>query len=73
MFKIEIAADDGRQLKISKENFLYFMNAEGTDSYWEWEHIRGRAADLEPLFEQARELLASAEKRLPDLPMPGGR
>ncbi len=41
MFKIEITDEDGRQLQVSKRNFLYFKKADGTERYWEWEHIRG--------------------------------
>ena len=73
MFKIEIKADDGRVLKMSKNNFIYYRDTEGNDTFWEWEHIVGKAAKFEPLFSQARKLIDQAEKQLPDLPMPGLR
>lgn len=73
MFKIEINADDGRELKMSKDNFIYYRDAEGNDSFWEWEHIAGKAEEFDPLFTQARALIDQAESCLPDIPMPGLR
>lgn len=73
MFKIEIKADDGRELKMSKGSFIYFKAADGKDTYWEWEHIRGREEEFGPVFEKARALVDKAQKLLPDLPMTGLR
>lgn len=73
MFKIEIQADDGRELKMSKDNFIYFRGADGKDTYWEWEHIAGKAAAFDPIFKQAKALIDKAEEHLPDLPMTGLR
>ena len=73
MFKIEIRAEDGRELKMTKDNFIYYKFADGTDTFWEWEHIAGKADVFDPLFTQARRLVEEAEKRLPDLPMSGLR
>jgi hypothetical protein len=73
MFKIEIQADDGRELKMSKGSFIYFKDAGGNDSYWEWEHIAGIAAEFDPLFARAVDLVDEAQKTLPDLPMSGVR
>ena len=73
MFNIEIKADDGRELKIAKDNFIYFKYADGTDTFWEWEHIRGRAEDFLFLFNQAKRMIEETEKRLPDQPMSGLR
>jgi hypothetical protein len=73
MFKIEIQADDGRELKVSRDNFIYYRDAEGRDSYWEWEHIRGKAKQFDPIFEEAKMLIEKVESRLPDLPMTGLR
>lgn len=73
MFKIEIQTDDGRELKMNKDNFIYYKDSDGNDSYWEWEHIAGNAAVFDPLFAKAEELMGEAEKKLPDLPMSGVR
>ncbi len=73
MFKIEIKTDDGRELKISKENFIYFKFADGTDTFWEWEHVAGRTEDFDPLFSQAQRLIDEAQARLPDIPMSAWR
>lgn len=73
MFKIEIQADDGRELKMTRDNFIYFKFADGTDTFWEWEHVAGRADDFDALFAKARQLVDAAEKRLPDMPMSGLR
>lgn len=73
MFKIEIQTDDGRTLKLSKDLFIYYQDADGKDTYWEWEHIRGRAAQFDPIFAQARALVDKTEERLPDLPTSGLR
>lgn len=69
MFKIEIHAEDGRELRMSKGHFIYFKDAEGTESYWEWEHIAGIAAEFDPIFGKASKLIDEAAEHLPDLPM----
>jgi hypothetical protein len=33
MFKIEIRAEDGRELKMTKDNFIYYKFADGTDTF----------------------------------------
>jgi hypothetical protein len=73
MFKIEIQADDGRELKLSENNFIYYKGVDGKDVYWEWEHIAGKEKEFLPLFHQAKALIDDAEKRLPDIPMSGLR
>jgi hypothetical protein len=73
MFRVEIQTDDGRELKISKNSFVYYRGADGKNTYWEWEHIAGKAQEFDPLFDQARSLIDKAEEHLPDLPMTGLR
>ena len=73
MFKIDIQTDDGRMLEMSKDLFIYYQDAGGKDTYWEWEQFRGRAAQFDPIFAQARALVDKTEERLPDLPIPGMR
>ncbi|MGA6925522.1 MAG: hypothetical protein WBY88_07565 [Desulfosarcina sp.] len=73
MFKIEIQSDDGRELKISRDNFVYFKAADGRDTFWEWEHIRAKSEAFDPLFDQASKLIDEAEAHLPDWPMSGLR
>jgi len=73
MFKIEIKANDGLELKMSKNHFICYRNAGGRDSFWEWEHIAGKAEEFDPLFTPPRTLSDQAEKYLPDIPMPGLR
>jgi hypothetical protein len=73
MFKIEIYADDGRELKMSRGSFIYYKDADGKDTYWEWEHIAGIAEKFDAIFEEASVLVNKTAERLPNLPMPGGR
>lgn len=73
MIKIEIQRADGRELKVSRENFIYFKGADGRDTFWEWEHIGGKGEVFDPLFEKAARLLDEAEANLPDWPMSGRR
>ena len=35
MFKIKIKADDGRELKASRDNIIYYKGADGEDCFWE--------------------------------------
>jgi hypothetical protein len=69
MIKFEIQTDDGRELKVSKNNFIYYRDTEGTDTYWEWEHIQGKEKQFEPIFNEVRKLLKKAETHLLRLPM----
>ena len=55
MSKIEIKADDGRVLKISDNNFIYYRDTDGNDIFWEWEHVSGKAEEFKRLFAQADE------------------
>jgi hypothetical protein len=73
MFKIEIQAEDRRELKMSRDNFIYYKDADGKDSYWEWKHIAGKAAAFDPIFNRAADLVDTVAERLPDLPMTGLR
>lgn len=73
MFKIEIKDENGRELKMAKDNYIYYRGADGKDSFWEWEHIVLKEAAFDPLFAQARKLIDEAEKQLPDWPMSGLR
>ena len=41
MFKIKIKADDGRELKASRDNIIYYKGADGEDCFWELERIAG--------------------------------
>lgn len=69
MFKIEIESDDGRKLDISKDNYIYFKDSAGEETYWEWEHLHGKAQDFNPIFAEARSFLDRFADLLPDLPM----
>jgi hypothetical protein len=73
MFKIEIQADDGCELKMSKHSFFLYKCADGKDSYWEWEYIAGKAQAFDFLSTQAKFLIDKAEAHVPDLPMTGLR
>ena len=73
MFKIEIHAPDGRELKMSQGDFIYYKDAQGTDTYWEWEKIVPIEDKFEDLFNDADKLVDQAAERLPNIPMPGTR
>lgn len=69
MIKIEIHAEDGSEVKVSKGNFVYYKEPSGKDHYWEWSHFSGRDTDFEQIFEAARGLAASVRDILPEIPM----
>ena len=73
MFKIEIHTEDGRELKMSKGDFIYFKDVDGIDTFWEWEKITPLKEKFERLFEDADRLVDNAAERLPNIPMPGTR
>lgn len=73
MFKIEIHATDGRELKISQGDFIYYKDADGIDTFWEWEKITPIEGKFEALIEDADNLVDKAAEHLPNIPMPGTR
>jgi hypothetical protein len=73
MYKIEIHAADGRELKMSKGSYVYYKPAEGQDTFWEWEKLTAIEEKFDALFEEADNLLDKAAERLPNIPMPGTR
>jgi hypothetical protein len=73
MFKIEIHLDDGRELKMSKGDFIYYKDTDGIDTYWEWEKIAPTQEKFDALFKEAADIVDRAVRRLPDIPMPGNR
>lgn len=73
MFTIQIQDDAGRQLKMAKNNYIYYKGADGKDTFWEWEHIAAKAEAFDPIFAQAKTLIDKAEESLPNLAMSGLR
>lgn len=73
MFKIQIHADDGRELKMSKGSYVYYKPADGHDTFWEWEKLEAIEEKFDALFEEADRFLEKAARRLPNTPMPGTR
>ena len=70
MFKVEIEAEDGRTLRVSKGAFLFFRDISGKETYYEWEHLKGREKELDPVFDQAGRMLEEIEAFLPSEPYP---
>ena len=73
MFKIEIHAADGRELQMSQGDFIYYKDADGVDTFWEWEKIVPIEDRFLALFQEADKLVDKAAERLPNIPMPGKR
>jgi len=70
MFKIEIETEDGKTLRTSRGEYLFFRTADGKETYYEWEHLAGRGDELAAVFESAGRIVGMVEDFLPEEPYP---
>ncbi|MFO7965873.1 MAG: hypothetical protein R6U50_18245 [Desulfobacterales bacterium] len=69
MAKIEIKCDDGREIQISRGNYVFYKEADGKEHFWEWSHFSGREKDFDRVEETAAGMVRSIEAILPDIPL----
>lgn len=67
--KIQIESDDGQKLDVDWGTYLFYRDPEGRETFYEWEHLTGNEAELEPVFSDADRIMKQIVSFLPRKPL----
>jgi hypothetical protein len=66
MAKLIYHADDGREIHISGEDFIYLKTSEGEERNWEWQYIPAIYEDVNQILEDADKMYDRVKRLLPE-------
>jgi len=63
-----IKTEDGRELQITRNNFIFLRDKEG-EVNWEWQYIDVIHPQIEDILKRSEKLVDEVKSLLPDKPM----
>ena len=63
-----IRTRDGREVQITRGNFIFLKDEEG-EVNWEWQYIDKIHSEVENILDRSEQMVDEVKKLLPDKPM----